>query len=73
MSNRWSKKTEKTVQDIDGEEYNIDEIVKALNHYQDTVDSLSKDNYDMYCLIEEFCLNFKDKIMTFRERRKNND
>ena len=43
-------------------EYNIDEIVKALNHYQKSVDSLSKENYDMYCLIEEFCLNAKDMI-----------
>lgn len=59
MSNRWSKKTENTVQDCDGEEYNIDEIVKALNHYQDSVDSLSRENYDMYCLIEEFCLHAK--------------
>lgn len=59
---RWSKKTENTVQDIDGEEYNIDEIVGALNHYQKSVDSLSRENYDMYCLIEEFCLNAKKMI-----------
>lgn len=59
---RWSKKTENTVQDIDGEEYNIDEIVGALNHYQKSVDSSSKENYEMYCLIEEFCLNAKKMI-----------
>ena len=40
-------------------EYNIDEIVGLLNHYQKRVDSLGRENYDMYCLIEEFCLHAK--------------
>lgn len=59
---RWSKKTENTVQDIDGEEYNIDKIVEVLNHYQKSVNSLSIENYHMYSLIEEFCLNAKHEI-----------
>lgn len=47
MSNRWSKKTENTVQDFDGEECNIDEIVGALNYYQKKVYSLTKENEEL--------------------------
>lgn len=47
MSNRWSKKTENTVQDFDGEECNIDEIVGGLNYYQKKVDSLNKENEEL--------------------------
>lgn len=50
---RWSKKTEKTVQDCDGEEYNIQEIVNALNHYQRTVDELRRENHELYNRVNE--------------------
>lgn len=56
---RWSKKTENTVQDIDGEEYNIQEIVNALNHYQRTVDELRRENYELYNRVNENTNNIK--------------
>lgn len=56
---RWSKKTENTVQDIDGEEYNIDEIVGALNHYQRTVDELRRENHELYNRVNENTNNIK--------------
>lgn len=55
----WSKKTENTVQDIDGEEYNIQEIVNALNHYQRTVDELRRENYELYNRVNENTNNIK--------------
>lgn len=55
----WSKKTEKTVQDCDGEEYNIQEIVNALNHYQRTVDELRRENHELYNRVNENTNNIK--------------
>lgn len=70
MKNKWKKKTKCIIQDIDGNEYSTDEIIRILNHYQDRIDRLNNENYEIYCLLERMYSDCSCMITEMKEFHK---
>lgn len=70
MNNKWKKKAKCIIQDMDGNEYNTDEIIRVLNHYQNRIDQLSNENYEIYCLLESMYSDCSCMITEMKEFHK---
>lgn len=70
MTEKWSKKEDKIIDNETGEEYTLDKIVNVINDYHQVLSTYIDENYKMYKILDNIHSDFEGMRDEMVERRR---